>query len=201
MKQPHTNQFNSSSLVRAVLIASCAAGYALSGSAIAAVTDGEIQAQYQSDVARCNAGQTNQNKATCLQEAGAAREEARRNRLTNGNTSFDANQRERCKALPTEKQADCMKLMSDPNATVEGSVGGGGVLREKTMTIPATPTTQGPTNVEGVTGSTGTSGTSGVSGSTGVSTQGSMSGSSSASGSTSSDSQMSAPVPGTGVTK
>lgn len=198
MKHPHTSRFSHTSLVRAVLIASCAAGYALSGSAIAAATDSEIQAQYQSDVARCNAGQTNQDKATCLQEAGAAREEASRNRLTNGNTSFDANQRERCKALPVEKQADCMKLMSDPNATVQGSVGGGGVLREKTMTIPATPTTQGTTNVQGVTGTTGTSG---VSGSTGVSTQGNTSGNSSVSGSTSSGSALPAPVPGTGVTQ
>ncbi len=195
MKQLHPTRSSYTTLVRAALIAACAAGYALSGSALAA-TDSEIQAQYQNDVARCNAGQTNQDKATCLQEAGAAREEARRHRLTDGNTSFKQNQLDRCKELPADKQADCVKLMTNPNSTVAGSVDSGGVLREETFTVPATPSTQGPTNVEGMVGTTGASS---ASGSSGVSTQGNMSGSSSSSGSANTGTPMPTPVPGTGM--
>lgn len=178
MKHPDTIRLNHTSLLRALLVATCAIGYSMSGSAVAA-TDGDIEARYQADVARCNAGDTNQDKATCLQEAGAAREESQRHRLTDGNASFDQNQLERCKALSAEKQADCMALMTDPNAAVQGSVESGGMMREKTMTIPATPSTQTPTQVEGVTGYTGPGAT----------------------GTTGAGSTVPAPVPGTGVTQ
>lgn len=225
MKHPDTIRFNHTSLLRALLVATCAIGYSMSGSAVAA-TDGDIEARYQADVARCNAGDTNQDKATCLQEAGAAREESQRHRLTDGNASFDQNQLERCKALSAEKQADCMALMTDPNAAVQGSVESGGMMREKTMTIPATPSAQGPTHVEGVTGSTGPdagTGTAGATGAAGAPDTTSTTGASGAAGtpgaagaspsqgttpaspgepaSAQPGSTMPAPVPGTGVSQ
>src|SRR3546814_8396081 len=43
-----------------------------------AKTSSDIEARYKLDVERCNTGQTNQDKATCLREAGAARDESRR---------------------------------------------------------------------------------------------------------------------------
>src|SRR3546814_9681921 len=83
---------------------------------------------------------TNQDKATCWREAGAAREESRRHRLSNGNESYQQNQTSRCQALPVAERGDCMLQMSGQDTKVEGSVGAGGVLRETTITIPGTPT-------------------------------------------------------------
>ncbi len=100
------------------------------------------QAQYKLDIERCNTGQTNQDKATCKQEAGAALEEARRNRLNNGQAgSYQQNATQRCNALPEDQRQDCMLQMAGQNTTVQGSIGGGGVLRETTITIPGEPTT------------------------------------------------------------
>jgi hypothetical protein len=99
----------------------------------------DIETRYRIDVERCNAGQTNQDKATCLREAGAARDEARRNRLTNGNQSYSQNETARCQALPMDQREDCMLQMSGKNTTTQGSVGAGGVLRETTIVVPGTP--------------------------------------------------------------
>ena len=99
----------------------------------------DYEARYQQDVARCKAGQTNQDLRTCLQEAGAARDEARRNRLGDGSAAFEDNQKKRCMALPVAEQEDCLIQMSGQNTTTRGSIGGGGVLRETVIPIPGTP--------------------------------------------------------------
>ncbi|HUH59830.1 MAG TPA: hypothetical protein VL001_07100 [Candidimonas sp.] len=80
------------------------------------MSNDEIQARYLADVERCQAGLTNQDKPTCLQEAGAARDEAKRNRLGNGNQAFDANATARCEALPVPsvKNACCRCRVSAP---------------------------------------------------------------------------------------
>src|SRR5690606_25129896 len=83
----------------------------LSSSALAATpakTNTEIDARYQADVALCNSGQGNQDKADCMREAGAARDEARRNRLNNSNQAYDQNEVARCQALPTAERDECM---------------------------------------------------------------------------------------------
>jgi len=102
-------------------------------------SNSDIRAQYRQDVARCKAGQTNQDVATCMREAGAALEEARRNRLNNHGGSFDDNRMARCRALPPAERDDCMLQMSGQNTRMRGSVGGGGILRETTITVPAAP--------------------------------------------------------------
>lgn len=101
-----------------------------------AKTNTDLQAQYKADVAFCNSGQSNEDKPTCLREAGAALEEARRNRLGNGNQAFDKNEVARCQALPAAERDDCMLQMSGKDTITKGSVGAGGVLRETTITIP-----------------------------------------------------------------
>ncbi|MCC2596651.1 hypothetical protein LKR43_09900 [Pusillimonas sp. MFBS29] len=131
------------------LLVACALGACLATPAAFAAgsaSSADIQARYELDVQRCNSGQTNQDKATCLQEAGAARDEANRHRLTSSNQAYDKNQTQRCEALPASEREDCLLQMSAPNTatqstTVTGSVGGGGVLRETTITMPAAPTT------------------------------------------------------------
>ncbi len=104
-------------------------------------TEADIEARYRLDVERCNTGQTHQDKATCLREAGAAREEAQRNRLTHGNEAYAQNQRERCNALPINEREDCLLQMSGASTQTQGSVEGGGVLRQTTITVPAAPAT------------------------------------------------------------
>ena len=98
----------------------------------------DIQAQYRADVTHCNSGQSSQGRATCLREAGAAREEALRNRLVMGNENYQQDAANRCKSLPAgQQQQDCMMQMSGQDTVTKGSVDSGGVLRETTITVPA----------------------------------------------------------------
>lgn len=95
------------------------------------------QAQYKADVAHCKSGMSNEGQATCMKEAGAALYAAKHGKLTTS-PSYTADQTARCHALPADQQANCMAMMSDQGSTkVQGSVEGGGVLRETTITIPA----------------------------------------------------------------
>lgn len=116
-----------------------AAAAGLAASPAPAQTTADAQQRYQADVERCRSGQTSQDQQTCLREAGAALQEARRNRLVTGTPSFDENQRARCDRLSGTERDDCTRLMSDPNAVVHGSIEGGGVIRETTITIPGEP--------------------------------------------------------------
>jgi hypothetical protein len=121
-------------LCGAALLATAACAANAAGTGGAALSP---QAQYRADVAHCKSGLSNQDQATCLQEAGAALEAARRGNLTTS-PSYTADQTARCQQLPADQRQDCMTLMSDQaNTKVEGSVSGGGVLRETTITVPA----------------------------------------------------------------
>lgn len=133
-----TPSVSSPSLARLAFLgalALCAATFSATGNA---ATQADIEARYRLDVERCNTGQTSQDKATCLQEAGAARDEALRNQLTGtSNGSFTQNQMQRCNSLPAAQRDECLKQMQGENTKVMGSVESGGVLRETTITIPA----------------------------------------------------------------
>lgn len=95
-----------------------------------------IDARYRSERAVCMSGQSNQDRATCLKEASAARAEARRNRLDTGTAQLQQNARARCAALPADDRSDCEKRMSGDGA-VSGSVNDGGLLRELKTEMPA----------------------------------------------------------------
>ncbi len=131
----------SSRMLAAYALGAClAAPLAMAASSTATMSAADIEARYKTDIARCNAGQTNQDKPTCIREAGAAREEANRNRLNNGNPqAYDKNEKARCDALPMDQRDECMLQMSGVGTTTQGSVGGGGVLRETTITTTETP--------------------------------------------------------------
>nr|MBP6706837.1 hypothetical protein [Achromobacter sp.] len=110
----------------------CATGLLL-GAAAAHAADpigrAGIQAQYEQDVANCKKGTTGQDRSACLREAGAAREEANRQRLQEGSTSqLQQNMLDRCNRLPATSRQDCITQMTSPTQ-VRGSVQGGGVLR------------------------------------------------------------------------
>lgn len=91
-----------------------------------------IDQRYRVEVAHCNSGKSQQDRRTCLREAGAARAEARKGNLnTPAGTDVSANATDRCKAQPAAEQQACMQRITGAgNTTTEGSVKGGGVIRE-----------------------------------------------------------------------
>ena len=90
----------------------------------------EAQQRYQKERAHCLSGQSHQDQATCLREASAALQEARRNRLDSGaGSNLQANATARCNAQPaTDRDACVQRIMGAGSA--RGSVEGGGLIRE-----------------------------------------------------------------------
>jgi hypothetical protein len=84
-----------------------------------------------------------QDRAACLREAGAARQEAARNGLTNvGPGRADANAMARCREQPAADRADCeARLQGGARTSTEGSVMGGGIIRETVTPLPPQPVT------------------------------------------------------------
>ncbi|MGE8567888.1 hypothetical protein D3C85_345430 [compost metagenome] len=118
----------------------CAAGLMLAAGAVHAadaIGRAAIQSQYEQDVANCKSGKSNQDRATCMQEAGAARDEANRQNLKEGSADqHQQNMVDRCNRLPAASRQDCLTQMTSPT-NVRGSVQGGGVLRETVIQVPA----------------------------------------------------------------
>ena len=96
--------------------------------------DRDAQTAYQKEAAACR-GTSRQDRATCMKEAGAARDEARRGRLADRGTAYDKNATQRCSGLPDADRKDCMARMQG-QGTTSGSVDGGGILREKVTRTP-----------------------------------------------------------------
>lgn len=114
-------------LLAAVITASLAA-QAVTKADLAQV-QAQAQTRYQQERAICLSGQSPQDRATCLKEAGAALAEARRGGLDSDGANFTANQRQRCDQLTGAEQQDCVARMQGRGST-QGSVAGGGILRE-----------------------------------------------------------------------
>ena len=93
--------------------------------------------EYKAARTACLAGQSHQDRPTCLQEAGAARQEAQRGGLTTAESAdYEKNRLLRCQNHPPETRGLCMRRMNG-EGTVSGSVEGGGILRELVVTVPA----------------------------------------------------------------
>lgn len=102
------------------------------GSAMAADRD-TAEAEYRAQRALCESGQSGQARDTCLREAGAALQEARRGRLMrSSDVDYEMNARLRCESQSPDLREACMKL-NGPDARIYGSVKGGGTLREVTI--------------------------------------------------------------------
>jgi hypothetical protein len=104
------------------------------------VSADDAKARYLKERARCEAGNTTQDKATCLKEAGAALDEKKKGKLDNSGSPV-ANATDRCNVLPAKDKADCLARIAGPQnpnqrVTTSGSVEGGGVIRETTTTTP-----------------------------------------------------------------
>lgn len=111
------------------LMTTCAvAGLLAAAPAFARTT--EAQAQYAKERAACVNGTSNQDRATCLKEAGAALAEARRGQVATApaDGEFEKNRLLRCDAQRGADREDCIARMQD--GTRSGSAQGGGILRE-----------------------------------------------------------------------
>ncbi|ADU35343.1 hypothetical protein [Variovorax paradoxus] len=122
---------NTRSIVLALL---AVGGMASAGIASA---QGSRGGTYQQELAVC--GHNQQDRAACIREAGAARQEAARGGLT-GAPDYRANALARCglQQSPGDRR-DCEARVlggaGNTSASVEGSVMGGGVIRESVTTV------------------------------------------------------------------
>jgi hypothetical protein len=102
-----------------------------SASALAAskTDSSDAAARYQQERAVCMSGQSNQDQATCLREAGAAYAQAKKGNLGDDPAQYKANSSKRCERLPDTDRRDCMARM-DGQGTTSGSAAAGGISRE-----------------------------------------------------------------------
>lgn len=132
----------STRFLRRTTIATTGAAFLLiAGSVSAAGADSkngsETAARYQREKAVCTSGKSNQDKATCLREAGAAYEQARQGKLNGAEqTQYAQNALERCRALPADSQEACRRRIENPS-DVEGNAADGGILRKDVTIVPA----------------------------------------------------------------
>ena len=118
----------------------CAIG-ALSFSTAASAADPrsvhDPQKRYQEDRAFCLSGKSSQDRATCLREAGAALQDARRGRLEDAQAAYEQNKFARCAyhKVPADREY-CERRMRG-EGTTSGSAESGGILRELTVIVPA----------------------------------------------------------------
>ena len=115
-------------LRRTLLAAALAATTGTAMAATAGPAPSDAMSRYRQERAACLSGQTQQDRATCLREAGAALQEARRGSVES-NPTYAANALRRCEKLPEPDRADCVARMQG-RGSVSGSVGGGGLYRE-----------------------------------------------------------------------
>ncbi|MEJ6001194.1 hypothetical protein [Paucibacter soli] len=113
-----------------------AAGLAGLSPLAALAGDGTPLARYQQERAACLAGKTNQDRPTCLREAGAAYAEAQRGGLEGDEESWRRNAVRRCEVLQGDERFDCLARMRG-QGQVSGSAAGGGIYRELVTVVPA----------------------------------------------------------------
>jgi len=95
------------------------------------------QQAYEEAVAYCRSGEPGIDVENCLRDAGAALQDAKRHGNGDANANFEENQRARCDGLSGTQHQDCLELLSSSDVETQGSVEGGGILRQRTITVPA----------------------------------------------------------------
>jgi hypothetical protein len=126
-------------LFRLTALALCSAGVMAGAHAQTARNTDDAATRYRMEREACMSGQSHQDRATCLKEAGAAQGEARAGRLDDrAAASYRQNAMERCRVLPTSDRDACVGRI-DGSGRVSGSVEGGGILREYVQREAGTP--------------------------------------------------------------
>jgi hypothetical protein len=122
---------------RSMIFALLAAGGLMAATAASAASPrrGESDSTYQREVAVC--GHNQQDRAACIREAGAARQAAAQGGLTAA-PDYRANALARCGLQQPVDRSACearvLGSMGNTSASVDGSVMGGGVIRESVTT-------------------------------------------------------------------
>jgi hypothetical protein len=109
----------------------------LLGSA-AAQAEGAPEARqrvYQQDRQLCLSGHSNQDQATCLREAGAARQQNTAAQTQPSAEEMAANAVRRCDVFGGDARQSCLARMQG-QGSVTGSAAAGGILRELTEPAP-----------------------------------------------------------------
>ena len=103
-----------------------------------ATSRSDAETRYRPERATCVDGRSPQDRSTCLKEAGAARAEARRQGLDNGETAAQlrANALQRCQRVTDDDRAACERMVLGGGQR-SGSVAAGGVLMQ--ITTPVAP--------------------------------------------------------------
>ena len=110
-----------------------------------AAAPSSAEARYQQDRANCLAGKTSEDQKTCLKEAGASLQAARQHDLsTPSQAERIANARKACDPLSGLDRKACL-ARAEGDGTISGSVAGGGVLKENSVTVPVPVETLPPT--------------------------------------------------------
>ena len=96
----------------------------------------DAQARYRQDMAACNDGRSNQDVAACRLEARNALAEAKRGRLNDSpSAQYQQNALRRCDVHQGDDRSACeARIRGEGHA--EGSVEGGGILREIVTVMP-----------------------------------------------------------------
>lgn len=96
----------------------------------------EAQERYRQEMALCNSGQSHQDPKTCRTEARNALAEARRGGLSDtAPNQYSRNAVQRCLEFQGEDRAACETRVLNPSR-VDGSVQGGGLVRESVIVVP-----------------------------------------------------------------
>jgi len=116
-------------------------------SAVAAnkTASADALANYQRQREVCLGGQSNQDRATCLREAGAALAQAKQGGMGDDAATYSDNAKKRCESLPNADRTDCLTRMSG-KGTTSGSAAGGGIYRELVTREPGAPSSIQPSN-------------------------------------------------------
>ena len=133
-KTPAMSRAWMNGMAAALLLAPALAAAAPSASAELA----NAQTIYAKERSACLAGASQQERAACLKEAGAALAEARRSRLGNAEDAraLRRNAVQRCAAVRAEDSDHCRR-MALGEGTVSGSAAAGGVVKELVTQEPA----------------------------------------------------------------
>lgn len=91
----------------------------------------------KSEMAACNSGKTQQDRAACLKEVRNANAEKRAGKLGSG-ADYSANAMKRCEVFKESEDLAACHARVESQAKLDGSVAGGGVLREaETVVAPS----------------------------------------------------------------
>jgi len=118
-------------------LAGCALAFSAAALADQSPKGDAVHQQYLHDRAACMNVAPGEAQKTCLREAGAAQQAARRNQLAVGEADYEHNRLARCAVHKDPAERSYCERRMHGEGTTSGSIEGGGILRELVVTVPA----------------------------------------------------------------